>query len=449
MFLRICRPILLCCLTLVSFVLSAQMKYATTLPEVDASAVGVYIEDLVQGSVVLDINGEVPIVPASVTKLLTAASVVNTYGVGYRFSTDVVARGVISDGSLRGDVVVIASGDPTLDSAHFPEYMGVADSIAVALQRMGINRIEGSVVIDKSQYLEQPIPDGWTDEDVVFAYGTGAHAINYADNRFTLTMPDAELSPITPSVKIKHNYRRKGASVRRARGSKILNVYSSQKRRFSSTLANPDPESAFLCAIDSALHRCDIKLVEKRFRLSDTTELIYSHKSPPVGDILKSLMLRSDNLMAESMLRLLAPGQKREVALAREVDMWWQNGVDTCLFKVEDGSGLSRNNRIAPYVLADVLVWMLDNSPNFNEYLAMFPKAGVSGTLRNFLNDTPLEGRFMAKTGSLNHVQCYAGYKVNDVGVPTHVVIIMINGFKGSRSGLKSKLEQLLIEKLL
>jgi len=78
----------------------------------------------------------------------------------------------------------------------------------------------------------------------------------------------------------------------------------------------------------------------------------------------------------------------------------------------------------------------------------MLPRSGKSGTLRSFLKGTPLENRIWAKTGSMNGVQSYAGYAVDAHGVPTHVVVIMVNGFKEERSKLKKKLESLLIEKI-
>ena len=91
---------------------------------------------------------------------------------------------------------------------------------------------------------------------------------------------------------------------------------------------------------------------------------------------------------------------------------------------------------------------MIDNDPNFIQFSDMLPVAGQSGTMRGFLKGTPLEGRVRAKTGSLNGVQCYAGYVTDAVGVPTHVVVIMVNGFKISRAELKKRLQNLLIEKL-
>ena len=88
------------------------------------------------------------------------------------------------------------------------------------------------------------------------------------------------------------------------------------------------------------------------------------------------------------------------------------------------------------------------NDPKFMDFVRLLPSAGETGTLKSFLKSSPLHGKIVAKTGSLNGVQCYAGYAIDAIGVPTHVVVIMVNGFKGARSDLKSTLQQLLIEKI-
>ena len=67
--------------------------------------------------------------------------------------------------------------------------------------------------------------------------------------------------------------------------------------------------------------------------------------------------------------------------------------------------------------------------------------------MRNFLKGTKLEGKFVAKTGSMRNVQCYAGFKLDDNGQPTHLVVVMLNNFS-DRARLKKALEQLLLEKL-
>lgn len=159
-------------------------------------------------------------------------------------------------------------------------------------------------------------------------------------------------------------------------------------------------------------------------------------------------MHRSDNLMAEGMLRAAYPGLSREDATKEEIKMWGDKGIDTRNIVIEDGSGLSRRNKINPYFLAEVLDWMRLHKNHNNQYVEIFPAAGVSGTMKNFLKGTPLQGRLRMKTGSMRNVQCYAGFMTDKNDSPTHLVVIMVNNF-ADRGALKKALSNLLIKNLL
>lgn len=421
--------------------------YGTSIPGLEADLAGVYVENLATGEVLLDVNGEIPMLPASVTKLVTSATALSALGPDWTFSTPVYAEGKIHDGVLKGNIVIMASGDPTVESPNFKEYNGLPDSIAAACAALGISAIDGSVIVDHGSYIETPVPDGWTDDDIVWPYGAGLFAMNFKGNRVALTMPGAGISPETPGAKVKTNGPRKGDRFSRARGSKVINTYLPRRFKGATALSNPDPESSFVKAVSNALTDAGITVgasPAKRHKKHRT--LLVDHQSPPLADILTSLMMRSDNLMAEGVLRALAPEKSIDEALEAELKFWQNNGVDTCSLRINDGSGLSRLNRISPYALADVLVWMLDHSDNFLTYLDMFPVAGVSGTFRSFGRDTSLEGRLRCKTGSVNGTQTYAGYVVNDAGIPTHVVVVMVNGFKGSRAAVRQTVRDLLLE---
>ena len=419
------------------FVLSAQddNPYLSSIPSIPAKDVGIYIEDLRTGDVVLDVNGEKTFTPASVTKLVTTSTCLNMAKPTSNFTTEVIAQGKIKDGKLDGYIIIKVCGDPTIESRHFPANKGFAMRIANEIQRMGITEITGTAVAKYIKEYEQPTPAGWMDEDLIYPYGTEFHAANYADNVFSVSMPSGRTVPETPGVSIK-----KGAS-RRSRGSKTLQLSG------GGSFANPDPESTMCRAVVNAIKDAGIKIGTVEVKAGTDTSSIYSHKSPSLNEIITSLMYRSDNLMAEGILRAIAPGKTRDEAIKKELKFWNDKGIDTHGIVIEDGSGLSRNNRITPYFLAEVLDWMRINKNNNNQYVNIFPVAGKSGTMRNFLKGTKLEGKLAAKTGSMRNVQCYAGFKLDDKGNPTHLVVIMLNNFS-DRTKLKKALERLLLEKL-
>jgi D-alanyl-D-alanine carboxypeptidase/D-alanyl-D-alanine-endopeptidase (penicillin-binding protein 4) len=158
-------------------------------------------------------------------------------------------------------------------------------------------------------------------------------------------------------------------------------------------------------------------------------------------------MERSDNMFAEGVLRALAPRKSRSAAINAELTLWRNRGLETDYVTVKDGSGLARVNRVSPQFLGDVLAWMAKSKMS-KDYVSLFPIAGKTGTVKSFLLNTRLSGKMVLKTGSMNGVQCYAGYKIDDLGRPTHVVVIMVNSFYGTRADLRTAITNLLLKKL-
>ncbi|MDE6134983.1 MAG: D-alanyl-D-alanine carboxypeptidase, partial [Muribaculaceae bacterium] len=95
--------------------------------------------------------------------------------------------------------------------------------------------------------------------------------------------------------------------------------------------------------------------------------------------------------------------------------------------------------------IGDILQWMAKSKPA-KAYASYFPRAGKDGTLRGFLAKSPLTGKIALKTGSVSSVQCYAGYKLDDDGNPTHIIVIMVNGFFCPRRQVREASENLLTD---
>jgi len=422
-------------------------QYYNDLDCIKADSVGIYIEDISTGEVLLDVNGEKPMIPASITKVITASSLFNNVSPASVIETKIYIAGTVVDGSLRGNVLINAVGDPTIESKYFPEKSGFADSIADVLVRFGIKEINGGIVIKHSSRFESQPPSGWLEDDFVWPYGAMFQALNYADNKFTLSMPNGLCEPQVPGLTVKRLRTNKAPACVRKPDSKTVVLNRKASRKGSHTLANPDPEASMRADLRAAFNRVGIIMHEHiGTDVPTPLRLIYNYRSPEIRDIVKVMMQRSHNLMAEGMLMAAFPDATRSEATVRELAYWGDCGADTTGVFVEDGSGLSRLNRITPYFMADVLSLMCE-SPYSGQFVESFPLAGVSGTLKYFLSGTPLEGRIALKTGSMNNVQCYAGYMLDSFGEPSHLVVIMINGFRVSRAAIKKSVEKLLLDK--
>lgn len=444
----------------VCLLLAVVSAYAAEIPLKIAGAaktkIGIYIEDLRNGEVLMDVNSDEAMVPASVTKSLTAATAYSMFSPRGRFSTPVTATGKIKKGVLDGDIVISTIGDPTVESSHFAENAGFADSIISALERLGIKEIKGTVVIDESNFVDSTIPDGWLREDIIECYGAGLYASNFRDNRMILSVPANTTRPHTPGIRVEYKGGKGAPRLSRHPNSNVFEVTGNTKRRsIHATVANPAPGSTMRAEVMREIEKAGIVVADKprdgkkpSEKDIEKGEVIYVHHSPEVEEILRSLMFRSDNMMAEGMLRSLAAGKPRKEAVKTEKNFWLEKGFDISKLNIEDGSGLSRRDRMTPRFMAEVYKWMY-HTDMAGGYVSLFPKAGRDGTMRNFMRDSALAGRLATKTGSMRGVQCYGGYMLDEAGNPTHVVVVFVNNFSCGRAGLKKEIGRVLSQVLL
>lgn len=417
----------------------------------EASSIGVFIKDLTTGEVLYDFNSEIALTPASVMKAVTTATALSLLGEDFRFTTQVELHGTpASNGTWSGDLVIISAGDPTVESENFKSNLGFCDSICASLRRMGISEIEGAIVVEQSLSDAGPIAQ-WEIEDVAWPYGAGLYGMNYRDNTCWVYPLTGETKPYVPGLKVTVKESPDSNDLLRGVGSDELTVFArnTNNKKWSVSTTVPDPSAVLIAQLITILKNAGITVGKKAVsRVGESVHKVYTHRSPAASDIMRSLMVRSDNLFAEGILRAIAPGEGRDKAIKREKELWSNRGVDSRYSIIFDGSGLTRGNRIQPRFLADVLEWMAE-SPKAKTYVSFFPKAGLDGTLRTFLTKSALKGKIALKTGSMNAVQCYAGYKLDDNDCPTHVIVVMVNGFFCKRADLKKSIEDLLNDTFL
>lgn len=440
--------------TIIIFIFASIVNYAKCPIDVfgkDAMSIGIYIEDIKSNDIVFDYQSNRVFTPASTTKALTTATVLSTLNENRTFKTPVYISGVVKNGTLYGNIVIDGVGDATIESKHFPEYIGFCDSIVCALKNKGITRIEGNCIINsKNQYNDYGVIPCWEIEDVAWGYGTGLYSFNYKDNVFNINITDTIITkPVIKDLNIIHVPNENGTNIDLIRGIGSNDLYllgNVGEKGYSTTCSMPYPQDVFYDELVNRLASDGIELIQVEFEEENESpkELIYTHKSPPIKEILKSLMIRSDNLFAESLLRKISPENTLKCAIDRELNIWRDRGLQTSLITIRDGSGLARSNRISPKFMSDMLKWMY-NSKYRDSYIECFPRSGINGTLKTFLSKSHLEGKLALKTGSMNGVQCYAGYKLDDNNEPTHTVVIMVNHFFCKRHELKKAIENFLI----
>src|SRR5215211_3309041 len=102
--------------------LPAEVLARMQAPRYRAARWGLFVADRASGDVLYDLNADALVLPASTTKLFSTAAALDAYGAEYRFETPVYRRGDIdSDGTLHGDLILVASGDLTMGGRDTPD----------------------------------------------------------------------------------------------------------------------------------------------------------------------------------------------------------------------------------------------------------------------------------------------------------------------------------------
>lgn len=421
------------------------------------SSFGFYIKDLAADTMVFESDADRALIPASIMKSLTSATAMSVLPADFRFKTKVLLEGKKDGERFSGNIVVHSAGDPTVNSEHMKD-ADLLGKVVGKIKELGISCLEGQIklirVNPSRDYTEGPLA-GWEIDDTPWGYGAGVFDFNFRDN--TVTLPVAAAKPQQAvkgvDITVKYNGFQNYDLVRGVYADSLIvfdkNLKGAKAKPRNVYTSMPYPFDFFKQALVAALEKKGIRFVEKAVEAQSKERIVLiEHESQPLDVILKSLMTRSDNMFAEAML--LALGNEygnRPGAIKEELALWKKRGLETDYVQISDGSGLARSNRVSPRFMGRMLEWMA-NSEMAGRYINLFPVAGVSGTMKNFMKDTPLKGRLAMKTGSMNGVQTYAGYLLDTDCKPTHIVVFMANSFFCPRQTLKTALAEFLLEKL-
>lgn len=145
-------------------------------------SVAVMIVNLADGDTLGQHNTSMPLLPASIMKAVTTATLLEKASADYRYHTPIYIDGPLDMGILRGNLIVEGACDPSVNSAVEPFGQDIIEEITDALRLAGITKIEGNVLIDETAYGGTPRPASWHPSDFKEAYGTGIHTFNFENN---------------------------------------------------------------------------------------------------------------------------------------------------------------------------------------------------------------------------------------------------------------------------
>lgn len=143
--------------------------------------------------------------------------------------------------------------------------------------------------------------------------------------------------------------------------------------------------------------------------------LLLTERTHTIDDVLRPMMKRSDNSMAEAVFYQLAahngtPRAGRKQAVAHYNDLIKELGLTPSHYQIADGSGLSLYNYLTPELLMQTLRYAYQHKDIYNHLLPTLPVAGVDGSLRKRMRGTAAMGNVCAKTGTVEGVSTLSGY---------------------------------------
>jgi D-alanyl-D-alanine carboxypeptidase/D-alanyl-D-alanine-endopeptidase (penicillin-binding protein 4) len=316
--------------------------------------------------------------PASNEKLFTTITLLDLLGPRFRYETKVYGTAPISaDGTLKGDLVLVGSGDPT---------MTVADLrlMATHLRDKGLRRVTGRLVVDDTRYSHVTRVAGWKHKFVPVETGT-VDAFSVDDNEW---------------------------------------------RHTKTFEADPSYGNAALWR--KALKKSHISVAGRNLIAPSVAPLhhLITHHSPDLAAIIDDTLTNSVNFNAEMMLREAGAQTSGfgspATGIAAVQAFAAAHGLP--LGTMHDGSGLSYTDRETPATIEKWLA-MLKTMPIYPTVYYALPIACATGTLVGRLCGPNVDHRVRAKTGSLDHVAALSGYTTTNSGRPV-TFSFLLSGFE-------------------
>jgi D-alanyl-D-alanine carboxypeptidase/D-alanyl-D-alanine-endopeptidase (penicillin-binding protein 4) len=428
---------------------AGQAALAQALPEelglalaqagVPDSHVGLVLHDLAGEAPVLAFGEQRSFNPASVMKLVTTLAALDGLGPAHTFKTEVLIAGSLADGVLYGDLILRGGGDPALTMERFWLLLR-------AVMAHGIRDIRGDVVFDNGFYAIEQGDPGAFDEAPLKPYNAMPTALLVNFNAVALQLAPsgigvaARLDP--GGLPIDNQAALDSAApcedwpdgLTVSRDGDLLHLAGTyplacgERSTWLNLMCPPATAAVYFERLWRELggHHAGQTRVGST---PDWASPVLEFRSPPLGEIVRDINKFSNNVMAK-MLYLNFGAARLGGAASwdksdRAVRDWLHGrGLDIPELVLENGSGLSRIERISAGATARLLLWAAQQ-PLYYEFAASLPALGLEGTQSRRMNGSAEAGRAWLKTGTLNGARNLAGYVVDATGQRKALVLFI------------------------
>ncbi len=399
--------------------------------------------------------------PASTMKLLTATVALDRLGINHRGRTELLSAAAPVDGTngsvIEGPLILRGGADPDLD---WPALWWLLRQ----LRESGVREIRGGLLVDRSLFSPARLDVGLPpfDEAPEFDYNVIPDALHLNGSlldfelQATATRVAARTLPALPGLAVDA-----GAMTLSARPCKDWD------EDWKSAVVQPTAEGLALklqgAFPSGCRQRAPLQIVDRQWLATHMVRqfwaelggtlgptdaegpapagavVLATHRGRPLAEVLRGVMKRSDNALTRLVYLQLGaqaaqPGEATLAASERVVRQWLAaHAVDAAALVLDNGSGLSRSERVSPALLAGVLR-AGQRGAQAPELLATLPIAGVDGTLSRRLKDGPATGQARLKTGTLRDAVGLAGFVPDASGRPW-VFVALLNHPEAARKG--------------
>jgi D-alanyl-D-alanine carboxypeptidase/D-alanyl-D-alanine-endopeptidase (penicillin-binding protein 4) len=421
---------------------------------VPADHVSILVRDAGTDESVVELNADRPRSPASTIKALTTFVALDSLGPSYTWKTRVYRAGRLSNGVLNGDLILVGGGDPYMTSERWW-------SLVQNLRELGLAKINGDIIIDNTYFAPPGARRSDFDDRPWRSYNVlpDALMVNFQTSRFTLTVnpqrsrPQVAVNPLPANLTVTNLARVGSGKCQGANGG--LNFNTPEDGDTSTVVISG--VMAASCGIVSA-SRAMMTAPEYAYGTFRTFWIqsggaidgglkiaplpkdaiqLYVFDSLPMAEIIRLVNKFSNNVMARTLMLTLGAekfGPPASPQHGRDAIRQWLTDHQIRIpgLILENGSGLSRNERVTVKGMADVLdvAW---HSPFMPEFAASLPLAATDGTLRNRFRAAGMHGRLRLKTGRIDDVSGLAGF-VNAASGKTYILVILVN-HPGAQNG--------------
>lgn len=380
--------------------------------------VGIMAKNMVTGEVIYQKNIDKHLMPASGTKLFTAAATLYQFDENHTFPTTL---------SQQGQVYYITfTGSPSLKKSELKTLLSHIESKPK------------KIVLDTTRFESPNYPDGIQYDDLGWYYAAPDSAIMLDENYESYEFITGKKPGRKIKIKAKHpDHQLKlinqvvGASPEDAKHHCDLNValLPENTLKLYGCLAVRDTPKLMMLAIPDPLYlaksiiRTSYKDVPIELGATPkNAKPVYAIASPSISELVKHMLLISDNLYANALTKqlgftLTGHGNYKQGMFAMQKILTENTQVDFSKIKLKDGEGTRYN-----LVTANQMIALLSD---FYQHRNLLPSMGVSGNLQDRMKGSVLEGKVYAKTGSMQDTSSLSGYID---GAQPIVFSILING---------------------